>query len=147
MPHIRPGVPNEGLITVHLSLGALLIVVVVARLVWRWTHPVTSSDDVAWRRALAGAVHGALYLLLLVVPVLGWAASGYFDYDVILFGFVFPDLAEKGTEWAHTAGDVHAVLGNVLLGVIGLHVIGALYHSFIVRDGVMQRMMWTRKIS
>jgi cytochrome b561 len=52
-----------------------------------------------------------------------------------------PALAAKGTPWAHTAGDIHNALVYVLLGFIALHIAGALYHHFILRDRTLQRMM------
>ena len=95
-----------------------------------------------WERRIATITHDLLYVLLLVIPVLGWIAAGYFGYTVHLFGlFALPALADGTMEWAHEMGDVHAVLTNVLIGVVGLHVLGALYHYFILRDRVMQRML------
>jgi cytochrome b561 len=73
-----------------------------------------------------------------------WLGGGqrYFGYTVRLFGLVpLPALAAKGTHWAEIAGDVHAVLTLVLLGVVGLHVAGGLYHRFVLKDRVLQRML------
>jgi cytochrome b561 len=74
--------------------------------------------------------------------VLGWIAAGYFGYTVHLFGlFTLPALADNTMEWAHALGDVHAALTDELMGIVALHMAGALYHYFIVRDRVMQRML------
>lgn len=142
MPHIRRDTPQQGLVDWHLSVGATVMFVTMVRVVWRFTHPVPLSTSMkTWERALAKFAHGLLYLLLLVIPPLGWAAAGYFGYTVHLFGFFpLPALADSTMEWAHEMGDAHAALTNVLLAVVGLHVIGALYHHFILRDRVMQRM-------
>src|SRR3954471_24067052 len=143
MPHIRKTTPQEGLVEVHLSLGALLLFVVVARLVWRIMRPTPLTTAMKpWERKLARGTHDLLYLLLLVIPILGWAASGYFGYTPHLFGMTaLPPIANGNMEWAHTSGDVHTFLGYVLLGVVGLHVAGALYHYFFLHDRVMQRML------
>ena len=143
MPEIHRDTPREGLVDWHLSVGATLMFVVVLRLVWWFTHPVPLATTMkAWEIRLAKHVHNVLYLLLLAIPLLGWVAAGYFGYTVHLFGpFTLPALADNIMEWAHEVGDVHAVLTNVLIGVVGLHIVGALYHSFIVRDRVMQRML------
>jgi cytochrome b561 len=83
-----------------------------------------------------------LYLLLLVIPVLGWAAAGYFGYTVTLFWIIpLPALADNTMSWAHEAGDVHAVLTNVLLILVGVHVLAALWHYLFRRDRVLQRML------
>jgi cytochrome b561 len=52
-----------------------------------------------------------------------------------------PALAPNGSAWGHEAGDIHNILVYVLLGFIVLHVVGALYHYFIRRDQIMQRML------
>jgi cytochrome b561 len=143
MPHIRPGVPQEGLVAWHLSIGALLMLLVLLRLAWRVLRPTPLAAEMApWERVLATLTHAALYLLLIVIPVLGWAAAGYFGYSVRLFGFIpVPALADHTMRWAHEAGDIHDLLTNVLLGVVGLHVLAALWHYFVRRDRVLQRML------
>lgn len=143
MPEIHRGTPQQGLIDWHLSVGTALMFVVVLRLVWRFMRPTPPASTMKpWEIKLAKLTHAALYLLLLVIPVLGWAAAGYFGYSVHLFGlFTLPAIADNTMQWAHEAGDVHGTLTWVLLGVVGLHVLGALWHYFIRRDRVMQRML------
>jgi cytochrome b561 len=143
MPEIETDTPQEGLVDWHLSIGATILAVVVLRLIWRIVRPMPLSAAMpVWERKLARATHDTLYLLLILLPLLGWAGAGYFGYTVNLFGVIpLPALAAKGTQWAEIAGEAHAVLQNVLLAVIGLHVVGALYHYFILRDRVMQRML------
>jgi cytochrome b561 len=142
MPHIRRGVAQEGLVDWHLSVGALLMAVVLVRLAWRIARPTPLVSSAAWERRLAMLTHGLLYVLLVVIPVLGWAAAGFFGYTVRLFGFiVLPALADDTMSWAHEAGDIHGLLTNILLGVIGWHVLAALWHYFVRRDRVLQRML------
>ena len=143
MPDIDKKTPQEGLVDIHLSLGVLVLFVVVVRLVWRVIHPTPLTTAMQpWERKLARATHDALYVLLIVIPILGWAASGYFGYTPRWFGItVLPPIADGNMEWADTAGDIHGLLTYVLLGLIGLHVAGALYHYFILRDRVLQRML------
>lgn len=142
MPHIRPGVPQEGLVAWHLSIGALIMLVVLVRLAWRVVRPTPPAPMAKWERLLATLTHLSLYLLLIVIPLLGWAAAGFFGYTVRLFGFVpLPALADRTMRWAHEAGDIHDLLTNVLLGVVGLHVLAALWHNFVRRDRILQRML------
>ncbi len=143
MPHIGRDTANEGLVSWHLSVGTAILFVMLLRIVWRGAHPEPMPAlTPAWQHGLAKATHWAIYLLVIVNPVLGWAAANYRGWDVVLFGAVtLPPLAAKGTAWAHTAGDVHIALIYVLLGVLALHVGGALYHHFIQRDDVLRRMM------
>jgi cytochrome b561 len=143
MPHIGGKTLDEGLVAWHLSLGAAILFFLVVRLGWRMTHPVGFPATLPlWEQRSALLTHWTLYILLLVIVVLGWAAANFRGWDLTLFGAVtLPPLAAKGTKWAHTAGDVHVWLVYVLLGVIALHVLAALYHYFIKRDGITQRML------
>ena len=142
MPHIGRKTLDEGWVDWHLSLGALILAVIVARFVWRLFHHVALPDDMpGWEIALSRFTHLTLYALVFAMTVLGWAAANYRGWTVKIAGVIpLPPLAAKGTAWAHEAGDIHNILVYVLLGFIGLHVAGALYHYFILRDRVLQRM-------
>ena len=143
MPHIGRGTANDGLVAWHISLGAAVMIAIVLALIWRVVHPVPQTKEIPlWQQRLATLTHWTLYLLILVMTVLGWAATNFRGWDVTLFGVIpLPALAAKGTSWAHTAGDIHTFLVNVLLGLVILHVLAALYHHFIARDRVLKRML------
>src|SRR3984885_3597728 len=87
MPDIPRGKPPEGLVSLHLSVGATLLIVMLARLAWRLVHGTPPSTvAVAWQRRLASAVHGLLYALLIVMPLAGWAWASAKGWPVTLFG-------------------------------------------------------------
>lgn len=142
MPHISANTPNQSWVSWHLSVGVAVLFIMLLRLLWRLARPVALLAAAPWQNRLAQATHLTLYLLVILNPLLGWAAASYRGWDVFLFGvFPLPALAAKGTRWAHTAGDVHIALIYVLLGVIALHVAGALYHHFFMRDRVLMRIL------
>jgi len=143
MPHIGRNSADEGLVAWHISLGAAVMVTVVIALIWRILHPVAQAADIPrWQQRLAAIVHGSLYPLILVMTVLGWAATNFRGWPVKLFGAIpLPALAAKGDGWAHTAGDIHTALVNVLLALVGLHAGAALYHHFVARDRILVRML------
>ena len=143
MPHIGRKTLDEGWVNIHLSLGAAILAVIVARFLWRLFHPVALADGLSgWELALSRITHLSLYALVFVMTVLGWAAANSRGWTVYIAGVIpIPDIAPKGSKWGHEAGDIHNILVYVLLGFIALHVAGALYHYFIKRDGVLQRML------
>ncbi|HXS07979.1 MAG TPA: cytochrome b [Rhizomicrobium sp.] len=142
MPHIGRNTLNEGWVNWHLSIGAAILFVIVLRFVWRLLRPVPLSSELPpLEQTAARLTHLTLYALVFAMTMLGWAAANSRGWTVVLFGAVpLPALAPKGAAWAHEAGDIHNVLVYVLLGFIVLHVAGALYHYFVRRDQVMQRM-------
>ena len=145
MPHIGRNTKPETFINLHFSLGALILFVVVARLAWRWTHPEPAPLDglPPWQVQSARVMHYTLYLLLLVVPILGWMNASFRGFPIDVFGLVrLPALMATRTPGFAWTGDVHALISNyVVLTLAGLHIAAALYHRFVRRDGVLARML------
>ncbi|HEX3440055.1 MAG TPA: cytochrome b [Pseudolabrys sp.] len=144
MPHIGRNPPASTLIDLHFSIGVTILAVAIVRLAWRVTHgePKPLDGIPPWQVQSARAVHWLLYLLLFVLPILGWINASWRGMPVALFGLELPKLiATRAPGWNWT-GDVHALLANyALLALVGLHVLAGLYHYFIRRDGVLQRML------
>lgn len=144
MPHIGRDTPLGMLVNFHFSFGVFILGVVIIRLVWMATHGLPKAIDMPdWQHRTALAVHWLLYLLLLALPILGWLNASWRGYPVSLFGlFEMPKLlATRLPGWQWT-GDIHQFLATyVLLVLVGLHVLGALYHHFVRRDDVLKRMV------
>jgi len=142
MPHIGRKTTETGLVAIHIGLGSFVLLLIVAAIAWRLTHPVPQLPELqGWQRIAASLTHWALYLLILTMVLLGWAAANFRGWPLTIFGISLPSLANKGDSWAHTAGDIHTFLVNVLLGLVILHVVAALYHHFFLRDKVMVRIL------
>ncbi len=148
MPHIGRKTLDEGWVSWHFSVGAAILFFIVLRLGWRLTHPVAHAATLtALEKTLSVITHWSLYLLVLVMTLLGWAATNSRGWDVNLFGIVtLPKISPTGSDWGHECGDIHNILVYVLLGFIGLHVAGALYHYFIKRDQVVERMLFSKTL-
>ena len=144
MPDIGPRTVPGALISLHFSLGVLILVVTAIRFARRLRHPVPleTAGLPAWERRAARATHLAFYFILLVGPFLGWASASAHRLSVNVFGLLaLPDIAAPRARWALTAGDIHIVMMWTLAVLVGLHVAGALYHRFGRHDGVLQRML------
>jgi len=143
MPHIGRNTPAEGLVSLHFSTGVTILAIVILRLLWRLTHPIPTLRGIvpAWQYGLAYLSHILLYLVLLVLPILGWVDAGFRGYAVDFFGlFTIPQWIAASPALAGRTGDIHAAIGTILLILVGLHVLGALYH-LARRDGVFSRML------
>ncbi len=145
MPHIGRDTKVTTLIGLHFSFGISILLIAVVRLSWRMIQgdPVPQDGIPPWQVRSARAVHWLLYTLLFVVPILGWLNASWRGFPVSLFGlFEMPKLlATRAQGWGWT-GDIHGVLANYLLLIlVGIHVAAALYHQFVRRDGVLQRML------
>jgi cytochrome b561 len=143
LPHIGRKTPPSDIIDLHFSMGVLVMLVMLVRLGHRLLHPVPLevAEAAPWERLLAKLTHWLIYLILIVSPVLGWAAASAHNLPVSLFGIALPALAAPGTAWANQAGDIHSTAMWALLWLLGLHVAGALYHHLLRRDGTLLRML------
>lgn len=102
----------------HIAVGIAILLVVLWRLALRRSAPAAPYD--AGLLGLAARItHGLLYLLLIAIPLTGLAAW---------FGGVT------------AAGEAHEVMTNLLLALAGLHVAAALFHQFVLKDGLLNRM-------
>lgn len=144
MPHIGRNTPVTTLISLHFTFGIIILAVAIVRLGWRLSHGEPKPEDglPPWQTLSAQVTHWLLYLLLFVVPILGWINASWRGMPVVMFGLELPKLiATRSPGWQWT-GDVHGLLANYLmLALVGLHVAAALYHHFIRHDGVLKRML------
>lgn len=142
MPDIHRDTQPLGLIVWHLAIGTAIIAVMAARVVWRFFRREPDAIDATpFMRFVARLTHGLLYTLLIVQPVMGWVNASSRGWHVTLFGAIeLPPLSAAGSHLGHAMGDLHQVLAWALIGLVGLHLAGALYHRFVLRDGLLRRM-------
>lgn len=119
----------------HKQFGLLAWVLTWVQLVARRRSgvPPLPAGLKRWEQALSKATHGALYALLLVVPVMGYCMSSTFTQsDGVPFFFIahVPELLPKDDAWFEVFRTLHRVLAYGLLGLIGLHVAGAVKHRW-----------------
>lgn len=141
---VLPQSAEAGLVAWHFSVGSSILVVMVARLAWRLTHPPPPPPDdlPPALRLLSRATHWLFYAILIVLPVLGWSAASAQGARVHLAGLIpLPMLVPKDDPFGKAMATVHPIVALTLLALIALHVTGALYHALVKRDGVLQRML------
>jgi cytochrome b561 len=127
----------------HKALGVTILLLTLGRLAWRWTHPVPPLPGAGWERILARTVHTLFYVLLIGLPLGAWIASSMARRGFEVFGlFQWPLLPlPENPDAAGAIFDLHAAGGTFLLLLVVLHVLGALKHTFINRDGGLPRML------
>lgn len=133
------------LLSVHQWSGASVLALGLARLLVRWRlGRLPPSMAPHWSNGLATAVHVALYAALLAVPLLGWAsvtAAG----KVPPWGLALPAawIAED-EDLAEQLLSAHQSAAYAAAAVIALHVLAAMWHHFVRRDGVLRAMRLQR---
>jgi cytochrome b561 len=142
MPDIHRGTNPQGLVSLHFSLGIVVLVAATLRLLWRLRNPVPllSANVPLWQYRLAQAIHALLYAAILVLPLMGWANASSRGLPINFFGIVaLPQMPH----WplGRAFGELHVLTAYALLALVSLHVIAALYHHFWLRDQVLLRML------
>jgi cytochrome b561 len=109
----------------HVLAGLLTFALVLIRVLLRFTKgaPALPAEETAMMKMAAHATHGILYLALLLMPISGALAW---------FGQI--ELADT----------MHLALKFVLLAFVALHIAAALYHQFVLKNGLIKRMMKAR---
>jgi len=132
------------LLTIHRSVGVATWGLAGCRLAWRLSlaylppFPHSMSKGQRWA---AKTSEYCLYAILLLQPLTGAAQSLARGRPFQLFAWEVPDLMSRDRAMAHWFGDVHEQTAWVLLGMIGLHVLAALFHRFVLKDEVLQSML------
>ncbi len=126
----------------HKSLGITVLGLMTLRLLVRLVSrkPPYASAMPRLNRIMSSTVHGLLYLLLLIQPVLGWAATAAGDFPVTFFAWELPKLIAKDEALSETLYHLHFAVGLLLLVCITIHVTAALFHWLSVGDTVMKRI-------
>jgi cytochrome b561 len=137
-------VSREFVVT-HKALGMLVLVLTLARIGWRFANPALPlpPGTPGWQKIGARATHVLFYVLLIGLPLGGWAASSAAGRDIDFFGlFNWPLLPlPQSRDLAGTFMDAHEAGVKVLYVLLALHVLAALKHHFLDRDNVLHRMI------
>jgi cytochrome b561 len=135
-------------INYHKWAGVTILTMSVLRLLWRLSHrpPELPQDMPGWQQRASRWAHRLLYLCFFIVPVAGWAYSCAAGFHVVYLGLIpLPDLAPKDKALADVLKQVHATLAWSLAVLVGLHVLAAVKHQFVDKDGLLRRMSLLRR--
>ncbi len=134
----------------HKSIGLLILVLVLLRLLWRWSNPVPRLPATlpAAERLAARASHAALYALMIAQPLSGWVINSAANIPFRVFWwFPLPALTAPDKALEETAKQVHFGLFIALAAIVAVHIAAALRHHYCKRNDVLVRMLprWSAK--
>jgi cytochrome b561 len=128
----------------HKATGITVLALTLIRIGWRLAYRPPAFDPVLkpWEARLARAVHFLFYLLLLAIPLTGWMLSSSSDRPTNYFGlFEIAPLPVSRSDEAHDLFEgAHELLGKLVIGLIVLHVAGALKHHLQGHRHLVARM-------
>ncbi len=130
------------LVSIHKPLGIAILVFALIRLAVRLVcgSPPLPENMPAPMKLAAYLSHVAFYLLMIALPLLGWAMLSAADYPVVVAGIQLPAIAPHSDELHTLLWNAHRFLALCFFALIVLHVAAALFHALVRRDGVFQAM-------
>jgi cytochrome b561 len=139
------------LLAIHKPLGIAIGCLVLIRLIVRFTHatPPLPADLPRWQKLVATGSHVLLYLLMLAMPLIGWAMLSAGGYPIVLWGALhLPPIAPVHPSLFAFLRQAHTYLALLLLLTFLLHLGAALFHTWIRRDEVLPSMtLWRSRRS
>ena len=139
------GAARSAAIAPHKAIGIAILALTILRLLWRLSHKAPPMPDTmaGWEKGLAKAVHVIFYVMLIGLPIGGWLAGSYATSPVDFFGLFTVPMApvEQNYEAAKSIIGLHGTGGKAMLILVGLHILGALKHTFIDKSGGLGRML------
>jgi len=145
------------LFQLHKSIGLTILMLSFVRLGWRLANPTPAlpTGMSTWEHFAARGVHVLFYVLMIAIPLMGWATVssaplavptmwfGLFEWPHIPFLADLPRAEKRMIEGPFATA--HAILALSMLGLVALHAAAALKHQFRDRDDVLKRMLpWTK---
>ena len=131
------------LLSIHRPLGILILLLAVLRLA---TRLLTRAPDFPpamqqQERFVAKASERLLYTLFFALPLMGWAMLSAGHYPIVMFGTVhLPPILPARPELYATLRETHTILAYLLFLAFLAHMGAVLFHTLILRDGLLDRM-------
>lgn len=131
----------------HKLIGFTLLWIVVVRVIVRLMRGAPPPEPTlnAFQRIASEATHFGIYVLLLVVPILGWYGVSAFGARTAALGMTLPSIAAENQDLAKAVLAYHGWAAIALGALVAMHIGAALMHKIILKDGVFARMWPERK--
>jgi cytochrome b561 len=144
MANLSLGPAGDVLYDIHRSIGAILLPIVLVRLIYRLSNPPPPlpADIPAIQQLAAHTTHWALYVLLIVQPVVGWIATSAYRAPIKVFWlFELPPIWPVDQPFSERLFGVHRLIGIAIALLLCAHIGAALFHHFVRKDEVLMRML------
>ena len=131
---------------IHVLGGILVFILFLIRVLFVFIYKDTIPKNrmiSAYQKILFKIVKTALYLSLCCVPILGWLALSSLTNSFHAWSINIPLWTEVRGD--HFIAELHQILANVFMTLVGLHACAALIHHFVFKDGILKSMLLRNK--
>src|SRR5580658_784425 len=131
------------LVAIHRPLGIMILILAVIRLVNRMctTLPPFPPTMSPLERRIASASEKLLYTLMLALPLVGWGMLSAGHYPIVMFGPVhLPPIMPANPTLYAVLRKTHTIFAYLLFLTFLAHLTAVLFHTIVIRDGLLNRM-------
>ena len=131
------------LFDLHKATGLCLFSLVALRLFWRFisAQPGLPRTVPLWQRRAASWNIILLYVFMVVMPISGFLTSTLGGHKITFYSLftISPIAQDKGA--SEFFAGVHGWVSYVMIAAFVLHLLGALYHHYLLKDNVLKRIV------
>ena len=128
---------------IHASIAAITLILMTVRIVWRFMNEVPAHPDgmPGWQRIISSVVHWGLYVSVFAQLIVGAVMNGTAGRGIPVFGlFTIPVPVAENHDLHELLEEVHEFVWKPVAALLLIHILGALYNHFIVKNDVVRRM-------
>ncbi len=128
---------------IHASIAAITLILMTIRIVWRFMNEVPAHPDgiPGWQRMISSVVHWGLYVAVFVQLIVGAVMNGTGGRGIPVFGlFTIPVPVAEDHDAHEWLEEVHEFAWKPIAALLVVHILGALYNHFVVKNDVVRRM-------
>lgn len=130
-------------ILLHKSFGVMILGLAIFFILWRQlgSRPLWPNTMTLLQKRLAKGIHWSLLFVMFAMPISGILMSQFHGYPVAVFGHDIPNFVSENKAFSSFFKEAHEIVGYVIMGLVGVHILGALVHHFYYRDRVLKNML------
>lgn len=128
-------------LALHNSLGITIFLLALLRVAWKYINikPIPLPNKPILMK-IATLTHIFFYIIFFTLPITGYILTNLQGDIVLFYGYSLPEVLEQNRGLKNYVHTIHDYVGNILLILFSLHVLGALYHHLIKKDNTLRRM-------
>tara|TARA_B100000900_G_C20467474_1_gene669902 strand:+ start:396 stop:935 length:540 start_codon:yes stop_codon:yes gene_type:complete len=128
-------------LAIHNSLGITIFILAILRVGWKYVNIKPSPmQNKPILMKIATLTHILFYIIFFILPISGYLLTNLQGDDVLFYGFILPEFIEQNRDLKYYTHIVHDYVGNLLLILFSLHVLGAMYHHLVKKDNTLRRI-------
>lgn len=129
---------------IHKLIGLVILLLMILRAGWALMNTKPQLDMRIWEHYAERTLHLLLYVVIILMPIAGWIGASAANKPPHIGDYAFRLPIEENKPLVKIAFNIHGWLAIIIITFVSLHILAALYHHFIRKDGVLRRMMPNR---